>query len=118
MLARTSGMMLACIDWLLDRPLVWWCWLILDPPHSWSWRDRSGPCGLWMRRPFRCEAGRLVLTYLDYLYCRRSEGQTYAWVVFIWLGIYRVDSRLVQYTGTKTASRSFVTYTPESVGLP
>ena len=41
-----------------------------------------------------------------------------AWVVIIWLGIYRVDSRPVQYTGTKTASRSFVTYTPESVGLP
>ena len=76
------------------------CWLLLGPPHSWSWRDRSGPCGLWMRRPFRCEAGRLVLTYLDYLYCRRSEGQTCAWVVFIWLGIYCVDSRLVQYMGT------------------
>ena len=75
MLARTSVVMLACIDRLLDRPLVWWCWLILDPPHSWSWRDRSGPCGLWMRRSFRCEAGRLVLTNLDYLDGWGSEGQ-------------------------------------------
>ena len=63
------------------------------------------------------QGGWCLLTWITWI-CRRSEGQTCAWVVFIWLGIYRVDSRLVQYMGTKTASRSFVTYTPESVGLP
>ena len=63
------------------------------------------------------QGGWCLLTWITWT-VRRSEGQTCAWVVFIWLGIYRVDSRLVQYMGTKATSRNFVTYTPESVGLP
>ena len=75
---------------------------ILELPGDWVLQSTAG---LWLERTFGCVFAtpsfqhffHLIaqrtrkLPCVDYLDCRRSEGQICAWVVFIWLGIHRAD---------------------------
>ena len=54
------------------------CWLLLDPPHSWSWRDRSntensGHLSRWGGRRFRTTVQRWIDTIFG------------GWHYFFWL---------------------------------